>query len=125
MKIGAILCFLFCIRILVGLLPYSGMSPNYYHDKYVFKYFETYGWLKEILTSEEIEGYNTPPRFGDYEAQRNWMSLTIGLPLSGWYFPSEINDLGYWGLDYPPLSAFHSWVCGKVFVRYFRSPNFL
>lgn len=23
-------------------------------------------------------------------------------------------DLPYWGLDYPPLTAYHSWICGKM-----------
>ena len=27
---------------------------------------------------------------------------------------SSENDLRYWGLDYPPLTAYHSWVGGAV-----------
>jgi alpha-1,3-glucosyltransferase len=46
--------------------------------------------------------------FGDYEAQRHWMELTIHLPLREWY----THDLPYWGLDYPPLTAYVSWICG-------------
>ncbi len=30
--------------------------------------------------------------------------------MQDWYF----YDLQYWGLDYPPLTAFHSWLCGKM-----------
>lgn len=48
--------------------------------------------------------------FGDYEAQRHWMELTTHLPISHWYF----HDLEWWGLDYPPLTAYHSWALGKV-----------
>ena len=48
--------------------------------------------------------------FGDYEAQRHWMELTNHLPLRQWY----TYDLQYWGLDYPPLTAYHSWLCGKM-----------
>ncbi|KAK2811162.1 hypothetical protein FQN49_008478 [Arthroderma sp. PD_2] len=47
---------------------------------------------------------------GDFEAQRHWMELTIHLPTSWWYF----YDLQYWGLDYPPLTAYHSWLLGKI-----------
>jgi alpha-1,3-glucosyltransferase len=47
---------------------------------------------------------------GDYEAQRHWMELTTALPISQWYF----HDLKWWGLDYPPLTAYHSWVMGKI-----------
>ena len=52
--------------------------------------------------------------FGDYEAQRHWMELTNHLPLRQWYK----YDLRYWGLDYPPLTAYHSWLCGKMWVGF-------
>ncbi|OAL35857.1 hypothetical protein AYO20_04763 [Fonsecaea nubica] len=55
-------------------------------------------------------GYQAPPMHGDFEAQRHWMEITTHLPVSKWYF----YDLPYWGLDYPPLTAYHSWLCGKV-----------
>ena len=47
---------------------------------------------------------------GDYEAQRHWMEITTKLPISQWYF----HDLEWWGLDYPPLTAYHSWLLGKI-----------
>jgi hypothetical protein len=59
-------------------------------------------------------GMGKPPMFGDFEAQRHWMELTTSLPLADWYRDTEQNDLQYWGLDYPPLTAYHSWVCGTV-----------
>lgn len=52
---------------------------------------------------------------GDFECQRHWMEKTWQLPLSRWYW----YDLYYWGLDYPPLSGYLSWICGglsSVFV---------
>ncbi|PSR97564.1 glycosyltransferase family 57 protein [Coniella lustricola] len=55
-------------------------------------------------------GFQKPPIFGDYEAQRHWMEITTQLPISRWYF----YDLQWWGLDYPPLTAYHSWLCGKI-----------
>ena len=55
-------------------------------------------------------GFQTPPMHGDYEAQRHWMEITTHLPISQWYF----YDLQYWGLDYPPLTAYHSWIMGNV-----------
>ncbi|KAK1781913.1 ALG6, ALG8 glycosyltransferase family-domain-containing protein [Copromyces sp. CBS 386.78] len=55
-------------------------------------------------------GFKKPPIFGDYEAQRHWMEITTHLPISQWYF----HDLEWWGLDYPPLTAYHSWICGKI-----------
>ncbi|KAI8997694.1 glycosyl transferase [Pilobolus umbonatus] len=55
-------------------------------------------------------GYNSPPMYGDYEAQRHWMEITLHLPVSSWYR----YDLDWWGLDYPPLTAYHSWICGYI-----------
>lgn len=48
--------------------------------------------------------------YGDYEAQRHWMEITTHLPVSRWYF----YDLQWWGLDYPPLTAYHSWLLGRI-----------
>ena len=45
---------------------------------------------------------------GDYEAQRHWMEITYHLPIGRWYS----YDLAYWGLDYPPLTAYVSYICG-------------
>ncbi|XP_013384169.1 dolichyl pyrophosphate Man9GlcNAc2 alpha-1,3-glucosyltransferase isoform X2 [Lingula anatina] len=59
-------------------------------------------------------GQGKPPMFGDYEAQRHWMEITVNLPPKEWYFNSSANDLQYWGLDYPPLTAYHSWLCGMI-----------
>ena len=55
-----------------------------------------------------------PPMFGDYEAQRHWQEITVNLPIQDWYQNTTDNDLMYWGLDYPPLTAYHSWIVGKV-----------
>ncbi len=30
------------------------------------------------------------------------------------YINSSVNNLEYWGLDYPPLTAYHSWMMGVV-----------
>ena len=38
------------------------------------------------------------------------MEVTTQLPVSQWYF----HDLEWWGLDYPPLTAYHSWILGKI-----------
>jgi hypothetical protein len=29
-------------------------------------------------------GYNKSPMFGDFEAQRHWMEITVNLPVSEW-----------------------------------------
>ena len=55
-------------------------------------------------------GKNTPPLYGDYEAHRHWMEVTLHVPISQWYF----YHTDYWGLDYPPLAAYMSYVWGKL-----------
>lgn len=50
------------------------------------------------------------PTFGDFEAQRHWMELTTQLPMSQWYF----HDPDWWRLDYPPVTAYHSWLMGRL-----------
>ena len=57
--------------------------------------------------------------YGDYEAQRHWMEITNHLPLNRWY----TYDLQFWGLDYPPLTAYHSWLCGFMWAYQFPVYN--
>ncbi len=46
--------------------------------------------------------------FGDFEAQRHWLEVTFNLRIGDWYRQTKENDLLYWGLDYPPLTAYVS-----------------
>lgn len=54
------------------------------------------------------------------EAQRHWLSITNHLPVSQWYF----HDWQYWGLDYPPLTAYHSYLLGRI-ARAFGNPRWV
>ena len=67
--------------------------------------------LRVLMSGHSYSGQHSPPMYGDYEAQRHWMELTLHLPPTLWYF----YDLPYWGLDYPPLTAYVSWLCGYIF----------
>lgn len=42
------------------------------------------------------------------------MEITYNLNPQDWYKNSTDNDLLYWGLDYPPLTAYHSWLNGYL-----------
>ncbi|EPS38570.1 hypothetical protein H072_7692 [Dactylellina haptotyla CBS 200.50] len=75
--------------------------PTVLISAFIFRWAVTYG---------PYSGEHAPPMFGDFEAQRHWMEITIHLPISKWYW----YDLQWWGLDYPPLTAYHSWLCGKI-----------
>ena len=52
--------------------------------------------------------------FGDFEAQRHWMEVTLHLPLKEWYY----YDTEWWGLDYPPLTAYVSLLFAKLYTLF-------
>lgn len=66
-------------------------------------------------------GNNKPPLYGDYEAQRHWMEITTNLPVENWYKNTTDNDLQYWGLDYPPLTAYHMFALGYVSKKFINA----
>lgn len=70
--------------------------------------------LRSAVTLYPHSGEGKPPMYGDYEAQRHWMEITHNLPVLSWYRHSKENDLQYWGLDYPPLTAYHSKLLGFI-----------
>ncbi|XP_065834097.1 dolichyl pyrophosphate Man9GlcNAc2 alpha-1,3-glucosyltransferase-like [Oscarella lobularis] len=80
-------------------------------------------WVLSLLVSllvrigvslHPYSGASKGPMYGDFEAQRHWMEITYNLPISHWYENGTDNNLLYWGLDYPPLTAYHSWFCGYI-----------
>lgn len=70
--------------------------------------------LRIIASLHPHSGMGQPPMYGDLEAQRHWVEVTRALPPIDWYRNTTDNDLQYWGIDYPPLSAYHSWVVGTT-----------
>ncbi|KAF7655389.1 hypothetical protein LDENG_00056890 [Lucifuga dentata] len=66
------------------------------------------------VSLNSYSGAGKPPMFGDYEAQRHWQEVTYNLPHQEWYVNTTNNDLNYWGLDYPPLTAYHSLICAHI-----------
>ena len=70
--------------------------------------------LRSCVSLHGYSGEGVPPMYGDFEAQRHWMEVTVNLPPRAWYVHGADNDLQYWGLDYPPVSAYLSWVIGLV-----------
>ncbi|XP_050228341.1 probable dolichyl pyrophosphate Man9GlcNAc2 alpha-1,3-glucosyltransferase [Mercurialis annua] len=88
--------------------------------KSIFLCIAVFGLLVRLGVSlHPYSGAANPPKFGDYEAQRHWMEITLNLPVNEWYRNSSANDLTYWGLDYPPLTAYQSYVHGLL-LRYFQ-----
>lgn len=70
--------------------------------------------LRCMIGLGSYSGEGKPPMYGDFEAQRHWMEITTALPPRKWYVQSPENDLMYWGLDYPPLTAYFSYAWGKL-----------
>ncbi|KAK1165051.1 dolichyl pyrophosphate Man9GlcNAc2 alpha-1,3-glucosyltransferase [Acipenser oxyrinchus oxyrinchus] len=66
------------------------------------------------VSLNSYSGAGKAPMFGDYEAQRHWQEVTYNLPVEEWYFNTSDNNLLYWGLDYPPLTAYHSLLCAHI-----------
>lgn len=80
-----------------------------------FAIFSTvsFAFLIRVLVSlHPYSGAGNPPLYGDYEAQRHWMEITVHTPVKEWYKNTTDNNLSYWGLDYPPLTAYQSYSHG-------------
>jgi alpha-1,3-glucosyltransferase len=77
--------------------------------------------LRSTISLHSYSGQDAPPMFGDFEAQRHWQEVTVNLPMKDWYENTTDNDLLYWGLDYPPLTAYHSLVIGEIAKRVNKS----
>ncbi|KAM9912907.1 hypothetical protein OXX59_007364 [Metschnikowia pulcherrima] len=82
------------------------------HDQWAARYILVLSviLLKAAVGLGSFSGQGQKPINGDFEAQRHWMELSVHLPVTTWYY----FDLQYWGLDYPPLTAYHSWALGKI-----------
>lgn len=71
-------------------------------------------FLRSTISLHSYSGERKPKMFGDFEAQRHWQEVTVNLEIKDWYENTTDNDLLYWGLDYPPLTAYHSYIVGRV-----------
>ncbi|EEB16956.1 dolichyl glycosyltransferase, putative [Pediculus humanus corporis] len=98
-------------------------SEKFYYSGNLYSIFTFALIVRWSVSLHSYSGENTPPMYGDYEAQRHWMELTVNLPLNEWYLNTSKNDLMYWGLDYPPLTAYHSYLNGKI--AYYINPEFV
>ncbi|KAL7672270.1 hypothetical protein ACOME3_007161 [Neoechinorhynchus agilis] len=67
-----------------------------------------------IARDSSYSGKNRPPMYGDFEAHRHWMEITNNLPVQDWYTQTKDNNLSYWGIDYPPVAAYHAYVVGRI-----------
>ncbi|KAI9620392.1 hypothetical protein H4Q26_013604 [Puccinia striiformis f. sp. tritici PST-130] len=69
------------IRKTIGSLIKSGQSRNS-----IISYSILFILLwKSLIGLGDYSGYQSPPLFGDLEAQRHWMALTLQINLKQWY----------------------------------------
>jgi alpha-1,3-glucosyltransferase len=56
------------------------------------------------IVSGSIRGCGKSPMFGDFEAQRHWMEITVHLPVNEWFDDARtsIRTLVYLGIRIPP-----------------------
>lgn len=83
------------------------------HDANIFIIFVAI-FFRLLVGLHSYSGEGFAPIYGDFEAQRHWMEITFNTPLKDWYRNTGANDLNYWGLDYPPLSAYWAYITGFV-----------
>ncbi|KAF5176215.1 Dolichyl pyrophosphate Glc1Man9GlcNAc2 alpha-1,3-glucosyltransferase [Thalictrum thalictroides] len=75
--------------------------------------------VRVLVSMNPYSGAGDPPKYGDYEAQRHWMEITLNTPVREWYRNTTSNNLSYWGLDYPPLTAYQSYA-HSLFLDFFH-----
>ena len=70
------------LRICVGLSSYSGAGA--FRDQLLLRSaamaYESCAHVYKRIDA----GVSRPPLYGDYEAQRHWMELTLHTPISDW-----------------------------------------
>ncbi|KAL5713869.1 dolichyl-P-Glc:Man9GlcNAc2-PP-dolichol alpha-1,3-glucosyltransferase [Ranunculus cassubicifolius] len=75
--------------------------------------------IRVMVSMYPYSGAGDPPKYGDFEAQRHWMEITLNTPVKEWYRNTTSNNLTYWGLDYPPLTAYQSYA-HSLFLYFFH-----
>jgi alpha-1,3-glucosyltransferase len=59
---------------------------KYSSCQYVLAFVVLFSLLLRIMVGfGSYSGYNDPPRYGDFEAQRHWMELAVNSKPSEWY----------------------------------------
>ncbi len=71
--------------------------------------------LRILVGLGSYSGKGDYPNLGDFEAHRNWMSITVNRPISSWYEEGESEP--WWRIDYPPVAAYLSYLFGAFYRR--------
>jgi alpha-1,3-glucosyltransferase len=69
--------------------------------------------LRVLLGIGSYSGEGDFPNLGDFEAHRNWMSITVNRPIQSWYQEYDLQP--WWRIDYPPIAAYLSYIFGMFY----------
>lgn len=95
------------------LFNYITENKNFFYICFLIHTLSIF--IKILIGTYGYSGEKVPPKYGDFEAQRHWMEITNNIPIKNWYTNSTENSDTYWPIDYPPMSAYYSYVWGKIF----------
>jgi hypothetical protein len=77
----AVFSCLLLVRFLAGLSGYSGEVPG----PWIANAECQATHVRRASLAARGAGHNHPPKYGDYEAQRHWMEITVNLPIRDWW----------------------------------------
>lgn len=69
--------------------------------------------IRIIVALGSYSGEKEGPYYGDFQAHRNWMSITVNRPITMWY--DEHEEQPWWRIDYPPIAAYLSYIFGRLY----------
>lgn len=69
--------------------------------------------LRVLVGLGAYSGAADYPNYGDFEAHRNWMSITVNRHIHSWY--EEYDAIPWWRIDYPPVAAYLSFFFGFIY----------
>lgn len=94
-------------------------------DNFIYHAFKAvdslWVWLLLVVIVKACVGFGSYsgkadwPNLGDFEAHRNWMSVTVHRPIQKWY--TEHSSEPWWRIDYPPVAAYVSWLLGSIYNK--------
>lgn len=70
--------------------------------------------LRAVVGLSYYSGEDMPPKFGDFECHRHWMTITHHTPVREWYTDGPLMNYSYWPMDYPPLCAYTHWLWSQI-----------
>lgn len=109
----------FLVRGAVGLGSYSGeRTPPMFGDYEAQRHWMEVGGIWHHETNRgTYDLYIIDKLSIKYFVATRYQQITFHTTTREWYVDGPRNELRYWGLDYPPLTAYHAQACGATAHR--------